>query len=114
MKTEINRESVSKALQCIPPRPWKAETSCVIDASDIIIISCVAGAVYRKENEAEDYVTAGMLSAMPEMVDALTDMLSGWRYIRETHGDLYGVGWDRCEKAAEDALRKAMRISDER
>lgn len=35
---------------------------------------------------------------------ALKDMLAGWRYIRETHGDLYGVGWDRAEKAATNAL----------
>lgn len=36
--------------------------------------------------------------------EALTDMLSGWRYIRQNHGDLYGVGWDRCEDAARAAL----------
>lgn len=35
---------------------------------------------------------------------ALEDMLSGWRYIRSTHGDLYGVGWDRAQKKAEEAL----------
>ncbi|MDE2104451.1 MAG: hypothetical protein KGL39_44865 [Patescibacteria group bacterium] len=35
---------------------------------------------------------------------ALSDMLSGWRYIREHYGDLYGVGWDRCENAARAAL----------
>ena len=29
--------------------------------------------------------------------DALTDALAGWRYIRETHGELYGVGWERVE-----------------
>ena len=36
---------------------------------------------------------------------ALTDMHSGWLYIREHHGDLYGVGWDRCQAAAEAALK---------
>jgi hypothetical protein len=36
--------------------------------------------------------------------EALTDMLSGWRYIRETHGDLYGVGWDRAQEKAIAAL----------
>lgn len=35
---------------------------------------------------------------------ALTDMLAGWKYIRLTHGDLYGVGWNRCQDAAETAL----------
>jgi hypothetical protein len=36
---------------------------------------------------------------------ALADMHSGWLYIREHHGDLYGVGWDRCQAAAEAALK---------
>lgn len=35
---------------------------------------------------------------------ALTDMLSGWRYIRDTYGDLAGVGWDRVEQTACNAL----------
>lgn len=35
---------------------------------------------------------------------ALTDMLSGWRYIRDTYGDLAGVGWDRVEQKARKAL----------
>ena len=32
-----------------------------------------------------------------ELHRTLCDALSGWRYIREAHGDLYGVGWDRVE-----------------
>ena len=35
---------------------------------------------------------------------ALADMLAGWRYIRQSHGDLYGVGWDRAQEKAEKAL----------
>ena len=35
---------------------------------------------------------------------ALTDMLAGWRYIRETYGDLAGIGWDRVEQEARNAL----------
>ena len=35
---------------------------------------------------------------------AVQDMLSGWRYIRQAHGDLYGVGWDRAQIAVEEAL----------
>lgn len=42
-----------------------------------------------------------------ELVEALRDMLSGWRYIRQSHGDLYGVGWDRAQNKAEAALEKA-------
>jgi hypothetical protein len=44
-----------------------------------------------------------------QLVEALKDMLSGWRYIREVHGDLYGVGWDRAQKAAEKALLSASK-----
>ena len=36
--------------------------------------------------------------------EALIDMRSGWKYIRETHGDLYGVGWDRAQNKADAAL----------
>ena len=43
----------------------------------------------------------------------LCDALAGWKYIRETHGDLYGVGWDRVQERLErqilesaDRLRK--------
>ena len=36
--------------------------------------------------------------------DALMDARSGMRYIRETHGNLYGVGFDRVEEKATKAL----------
>lgn len=39
-----------------------------------------------------------------ELRDAAKDALSGWRYIRETHGDLYGVAWDRVENKLRIAL----------
>lgn len=39
-----------------------------------------------------------------QMREALKDILSGWRYIRHSYGDLYGVGWDRCETKAVEAL----------
>ena len=42
-----------------------------------------------------------------EVKDALMDALSGWKYIRQCHGDLYGVGWDRVQDKLEAILRKA-------
>lgn len=49
-----------------------------------------------------------------ELHQTLCDALSGWRYIRETHGDLYGVGWDRVERrldaqiaASADRIKRA-------
>ena len=42
-----------------------------------------------------------------ELLEALQDMLSGWKYIRDQHGDLYGVGWDRSQNKAVSAINKA-------
>ena len=39
-----------------------------------------------------------------QLEDALMDARSGMRYIRETHGNLYGVGFDRVEEKATKAL----------
>ena len=36
--------------------------------------------------------------------EAVEDLLGGWRYIRQAHGDLYGVGWDRAQHKGEIAL----------
>jgi hypothetical protein len=50
---------------------------------------------------------ADLVAAAPELLEALEDLLGGWRYIRQVHGDLYGVGWDRAESKAESAIKKA-------
>ena len=50
---------------------------------------------------------APLIAAAPKLLDALKDMLAGWRYIRTHHGDLYVVGWDRCEDGATAAIAKA-------
>ena len=39
-----------------------------------------------------------------QLEDALLDARSGMRYIKETHGNLYGVGFDRVEEKATTAL----------
>jgi len=62
---------------------------------------------YDRINSTVAEANACLMAAAPALKDALEDMLSGWRYIREQHGDLYGVGWDRCEDAARAALRAA-------
>ena len=41
-----------------------------------------------------------------ELLAALRDMLAGWIYIRQMHGDLYGVGWDRAQGKAESAIAR--------
>ena len=45
-------------------------------------------------------------AANAELVEALRDMNEGWKYIRQVHGDLYGVGWDRAQDKADAALSK--------
>ena len=39
----------------------------------------------------------------------LCDDLSGWKYIRETHGDLYGVGWDRVQARLEKQIEESAK-----
>jgi hypothetical protein len=57
--------------------------------------SDLAAAVARAERAEAALITAR---------NAMGDALSGWRYIRGTHGDLYGVGWDRVEQKLDAAL----------
>ncbi len=39
-----------------------------------------------------------------QLEDALLDARSGFLYIRNSHGNLYGVGFDRVEEKAKEAL----------
>lgn len=52
---------------------------------------------------------ADLIAAAPDLLAALKDILSGWRYIRQdpAHLSIYGVGWDRAQKAAEAAIAKS-------
>ena len=52
---------------------------------------------------------ARLAAAAPDLLEALKDILSGWRYIRQdpAHLSIYGVGWDRAQEAAEAAIAKA-------
>jgi hypothetical protein len=42
-----------------------------------------------------------------ELLEALDNMLAGWRYIRNHYGDMAGGGWDRAEDAAVAAIARA-------
>ena len=48
-----------------------------------------------------------LISAAPDMYEALMDARSALRYIRESYGELYGVGFDRVESRSTAALAKA-------
>ncbi len=75
------------------------------DTNPTELESALCGAVYRAR-EFQRQLTA--LSAELEAArEAMKDALSGWRYIRETHGDLYGVGWDRVEQKLTAAMNRS-------
>lgn len=84
--------------------PWEAHKCYVLDKhANKIAVTCPSdNRVSRNEN-----ANARLIAASPDLLEALKDMLSGWRYIRESHGDLYGVGWDRAQEKAENAIAKA-------
>lgn len=48
-----------------------------------------------------------LLAQRDALLEAAQDMLSGWKYIRQNHGDLYGVGWDRAQSKVEAAIAAA-------
>ncbi|HDK7229040.1 TPA: hypothetical protein PTV58_002654 [Cronobacter sakazakii] len=63
--------------------------------------------IYRVDENRASH-NAHLIAAAPDLLEALQDMLSGWKYIREQHGDLYGVGWDRAQDKAQAAISKAL------
>lgn len=92
------------------PGPWRCEGpddfgdwNILHDGDSLAIAAVVSNMRMPQETEANAHLTA----AVQELYEALEDMLSGWRYIRKNHGDLYGVGWDRAEGNAAAALAKA-------
>lgn len=62
------------------------------------------GDLVARTVEADD---AHLIAAAPDLHDAAADALAGWHYIRQVHGDLPGVGWDRVDQALTAALAKA-------
>jgi hypothetical protein len=55
------------------------------------------------QDESGKYVR---LEDVQSLIDALKDCEGGLKYIREVHGELYGVGFDRALNAAREALEK--------
>lgn len=53
--------------------------------------------------DGQSRLTVGL--AADELHHTLCDALAGWKYIRETHGDLYGVGWDRVQSRLEAQIK---------
>jgi hypothetical protein len=87
-----------------PPPTLKA---IVTDAQLAVVREWIDGG-FRVPNCAERVALRAVLAAAspnPEIMrEALSDALAGWRYIRQHHGDLYGVAWDRVEQKLTEAL----------
>jgi len=79
--------------------------NCVQDIADALNRETHAGSFAAEDaiDALERY--ADVLKVQDALKEALRDMLSGWLYIRAVHGDLPGVGWDRAQNKAEEALR---------
>ena len=61
--------------------------------------------VLREANLGLATNIAAVIEQRDRLAEALRDMLSGWKYIRLQHGYLHGVGWDRAQNKAEQALQ---------
>lgn len=85
---------------------WSAPTVYAADDELRYVAVCACADQMNIHSATDNLANAYLISATPQLLEALKDMLAGWRYIRQTHGDLYGVGWDRCEQLANDAIAK--------
>lgn len=77
----------------------------VMEANARRIVACV-NALKGFSTEA---IEAG---AVKGLVDALEDCRAGLQYVRDHHGDLYGVGFDRCFEKADAALSQLAEAQD--
>jgi hypothetical protein len=97
------------------PGPWKLYSEdlrggkywSVVTAHDFESID-----IHEDENGEAN---ARLISAAPELYEALLDALAGLQYVRQHYydertgtGDLYGVGFDRVEQKAKAAIAKAI------
>lgn len=90
------------------PGPWSVDNDVDVIASlDGITVVDIAHVDPFGEKRPSAEADARLIATAPELLEALKDMREGWRYIRQHHGDLYGVGWDRAEQAADAAIAKA-------
>lgn len=58
---------------------------------------------YKDTAEAADRIEQ-LERVLAQAREALEDMNNGWKYIRCSHGDLYGVGWDRAQDKADASI----------
>lgn len=83
------------------PGPWRID-DCgdVRSIEDGEVIAVVL-------SDTDEFKTANLIAAAPELYSVLNDALSALRYIRERYGSLSGVGFDRVDENGLSALAKA-------
>ena len=90
------------------PGPWWVEheseaVNAVVSVSGALGVICELDVAHWPPT----LPNACLIAAAPDLLAAARDALAGWRYLRENHGDLYGVGWGRVEDALRAAIAKA-------
>ena len=58
----------------------------------------------KRADRPDEWTMDELARKARQLEDALLDARSGMKYIRESHGDLYGVAFDRVEEKAVIAL----------
>lgn len=89
------------------PTPWVADENAINDNIGVEIALITSDMRTWEEDDANAAHIVKCVNLHDELVDALKDAVSGISYVRQKHGDLYGVGFDRVEMIANAALKKA-------
>ena len=90
------------------PGPWLAQGRYIGVKGHMSYIGECGDQNGNWTNEPMAVANARLIAAAPDLLEALKDMNSGWKYIRHSYGDLYGVGWDRAQEKADAAIAKAQ------
>ena len=90
------------------PGPWVAQGRYIGVKGHMSYIGECGDQNGNWTNEPMAVANARLIAAAPDLLEALKDMNSGWKYIRHSYGDLYGVGWDRAQEKADAAIAKAQ------
>ena len=95
------------------PAPWRADSSNIFSGIDDLIMTCIAGYV-RRRSVAEDYATAKLISAAPDMLAVLVQLLESSYYwgeydvpigivadIRDAIEKATGMPWEKVQEITE-------------
>ena len=82
---------------------WHPQFGC--DSLQMVVDNARA-VLARRGNPASQPVPVPVSERLQQLEDLAADAVSGLRYIEQTHGRLYGVGWDRVYEKA-DRLQPA-------